>query len=462
MKILNSAISQRFKSLALTVLTLLLFTHNIHAQDVVGDPEIGKGLFNANCASCHYPDKDMTGPALKGARQRWIDNSSEDNFYAWVKNSTSLRKSGDAYANKLWADWNKSIMTAQNVTNEQIDHIFAYVETYERPTSVAGGNGGAVSVGAQEDDSTMIWWIMATLLLLVVGATVMSKSNLIKAEKMSRGEAIDERETVTQAVKAWIWSNRGWVGFFTLVIVIGLLVAGMLDLLKIGVFEDYKPEQPIAYSHELHAGELGIDCKYCHNAVTKSKHATIPTVNVCMNCHKEVNEGTESGTEEIAKIYEAAGWDPDLRVYTGDTRPIKWVKVHNLPDHVYFNHSQHVKVGGIDCQQCHGNMKKETVARVMTTEDLNNVGKNNPDLEENPIKFSRPTLTMGWCIECHQKSSIDVAGSHIEGTAENQDSYYGVIHQRLLKDKDTYQRYLEDDVISVAELGGWECAKCHY
>jgi hypothetical protein len=241
-----------------------------------------------------------------------------------------------------------------------------------------------------------------------------------------------------------------------------LLVAGMFDLMKIGVFEDYKPEQPIEYSHKLHAGDLGIDCKYCHNAVTKSKHATIPTVNVCMNCHKEVAEGTETGTEEIAKIYEAAGWDPELRVYTGDTKPIKWVKVHNLPDHVYFNHSQHVEVGKVDCQQCHGNMKKETVARVMTTADLNAVGVNDPDMEENGVKFTRPTLTMGWCIECHQKSNIDVAGQHIDGASEDADTYYGVIHQRLLKDKDNYQRILEDDAISVAELGGWECAKCHY
>jgi mono/diheme cytochrome c family protein len=458
MKILKSVISQRFKSLALVAIALLSFTYNIHAQE--GDAEIGKGLFNANCASCHYPDKDMTGPALKGARERWIENSSEENFYKWVKNSQTVVKSGDAYANKLFSDFDKSIMTPQQLTDEQIDHVFAYVEIYEPAT--AGPTTGGGDPATTEDDSTMMWWIMASLLLLVIGAAVMTKSNLSKAEKVAKGEEIDENETVGQGARRWAWNNRGWVGFFTLVIVIGLLVTGMLDLLKIGVFEDYKPEQPIAYSHELHAGELDIDCKYCHNAVTKSKHATIPTVNVCMNCHKEVNEGPTGETDEIAKIHDAAGWDPVLRVYTGDTKPIKWIKVHNLPDHVYFNHSQHVEVGGVDCQQCHGDMKKETVARVMTTADLNAVGVNNPDMDENGVKFTRPTLTMGWCIECHQKSTVDVGGSHISGASENDDSYYGVIHQRLLKDKKTYQRYLEDDVISVAELGGWECAKCHY
>ncbi len=459
MKILKSVISQRFKSLALTAIALLSFTYNIHAQE--GDAAIGEGIFKANCASCHFPDKDMTGPALQGARQRWIDNSSEEKFYEWIKNSQAVIKGGDAYANKLFADNGKSVMTPQAVSNEQIDHIFAYVEAYVPQVAGPGETAGNVGVTVEED-SSMMWWIMAGLLLLVIGAAVMSKSNLAKAEKVSKGEEIDHNETVGQGVRRWAWNNRGWVGFFSLVFVIIILVVGMMDLMKIGVFEDYKPEQPIAYSHTLHAGELGIDCKYCHNAVTKSKHATIPTVNVCMNCHKAVNEGTETGTEEIAKIYEAAGWDPDLNAYTGDTKPIKWVKVHNLPDHVYFNHSQHVEVGGVDCQQCHGDMKQETVARVMTTQDLNNVGVNNPDMDENAVKFTRPTLTMGWCIECHEKSSVDVGGSHVAGAAENEDSYYGVIHQRLLKDKKTYQRYLEDDVISVAELGGWECAKCHY
>src|SRR5690606_8255997 len=153
------------------------------------------------------------------------------------------------------------------------------------------------------------------------------------------------------------------------------------------------------------------------------------------------SEGTQTGTAEIQKIYDAAGWDPVTKTYTGKTGDIQWVKVHNLPDHVYFNHSQHVEVARIDCQQCHGDMKKETVARVMSSEDLNMVGVNNPDMEENPIKFSRPTLTMGWCIECHQMSNVDVAGSHIKNAPESEDSYYGVIHQRLLKDKETYQKY---------------------
>ncbi len=451
MKILKSFISQRFKSLALAAIALLSFTYNIHAQE--GDVAAGEVLFKANCASCHFPHKDMTGPALKGARERWIENSTEENFYSWVKNSQSVVKSGDSYANSLFAEWGKSVMTPQAVNDQQIDDIFAYVEDFVEPVEEVLVSDGPT--GSTQEESTMIYWILATLLLIVIGAVGMARGNLSKALKAQNGEVINDNETWGQGVRSWAWANRGWVGVGTLLIVIVLLVIGMLDLMKIGVFEDYKPEQPIAYSHELHAGDLGIDCKYCHNAVTKSKHATIPTTNVCMNCHKTVNEGTTTGTEEIAKIYEAAGWDPEVKAYTGVTKPVKWVKVHNLPDHVYFNHSQHVEVGGIDCAQCHGDMKKETVARVMTTEDLNAV-------EENKIKFTRPTLTMGWCIECHRQSSVDVAGSHIDGSTEENDTYYGVIHQRLLKDKKTYQGILEDDMITVAELGGLECAKCHY
>lgn len=460
MKIFSSFISQRFRLLAVTTISLLSISYNIHAQE--GDAAAGEILFKANCGACHYPHKDMTGPSLQGARERWISESSEENFYAWIKNSQAVIKSGDGYANQLFNDWNKTVMTAQAVNDQQIDDIFAYVESYVEPTG-GGDQVVAEAGGAQEEESSSaIWWIIGGLLLVVIIAMGSVKSNLARVAAEKEGQPLNDNETALEGAKKWAWNNRGWFGVTVLIGVVALLVIGMLDLMKIGVFEDYKPEQPIEYSHKLHAGDLAIDCKYCHNSVTKSKHASIPQVNICMNCHKEVSEGTETGTEEIDKIYAAAGWDKDTRTYTGKTQPIEWVKVHNLPDHVYFNHSQHVEVGGIDCAQCHGDMKKETVARVMTTDDLNAV-------EDNKIKFTRPTLTMGWCIECHQLSNVDIAGAHnpdainVDGVyEESKDSYYGVIHMRLLKDKNTYQRYLEDDVVSVAELGGWECAKCHY
>ena len=453
MKIKTLFISNKIKHLALAAFAIFSFNYNLHAE---GDPAVGEKLFTGNCASCHFVDKDMTGPALKGARERWIENSTEENFYEWVKNSQNVIKGGDAYANKLYNDWGKVVMTPQAVTNEQIDHIFAYVDIYEPEVIVDPTEGPGSNGPVEEESSSLYWWLLGGLLLVVIAVVGGVKGNLAALSRDQDGEEQPEEKTIGESARAWAWTNRGWFGVTVFIAVIGLLAMGMVKWLDLGVYEDYKPEQPIAYSHEIHAGDLGIDCKYCHSNVTKSKHATIPSVNVCMNCHKTVAEGrTPEGTEEIAKIHDAAGWDADTKSYTGDTKPIKWVKVHNLPDHVFFSHAQHVVAGGVDCKQCHGNMKKETVARVMTTEDLNNVGVTDTDYDENDVKFTKATLTMGWCVECHRQSSVDLASAE-EG------SYYNMIHERLLKDKTTYQRYLEDDVVTVAELGGLECGKCHY
>lgn len=452
MKIKTLFISNKIKRLALAAFAFLSITSNVHAQE--GDPVIGEKLFNGNCASCHSPFRVVTGPALQGARQRWIDNSTEENFYAWIKNWKNVVASGDAYAKEM-AGFDASDMTPQTVSDKQIDDIFAYIESATPPKTDDGGTTELL-VTQEEESSSLYWWLFAGLLVVIIAVVGGVKGNLAALSMEQDGKTPPPSTSVTASARSWAWKNRGWFGVTVFLSVILLLAFGMVKWLDLGVFEDYKPEQPIAYSHELHAGELGIDCKYCHNAVTKSKHATIPSVNVCMNCHKTVVDGrSDEGTAEIAKIHKAAGYDVDTRTYSGETEPIQWVKVHNLPDHVYFNHSQHVVAGGLDCKQCHGNMKKQTVAKVMSTEDLNNVGVTDEDYDENKIKFTKPTLTMGWCIECHRESTVDIAGAP-EG------SYYEVIHQRLLLDKTTYQKYLEDEVVTVGELGGLECAKCHY
>lgn len=428
------------KPLVLMAFFLVFLGNKTYAAD-------GESIFKANCAACHKIDKDFVGPALKGSQERWEENSSLDNLYKWVKDSQSLIDEGDSYAKKLYGKWG-SVMNPQAVSNEEIDAIFEYVETFEPEViTEAPVVGGDVDSGPQET-STWLWWVIGILLLVVIFAVGGVKRELQNASLEQEGEEMRASGGVMSSIRAYLWRNFNYSFFFGYVIVISLLVLGFQDLNTIGVFENYKPEQPIAYSHELHAGQLEIECVYCHNSVEKSRHAGIPTVNVCMNCHKAVSEGATSGTEEIAKIYEAAGFDATTMSYTGETKPVKWVKVHNLPDHVYFNHSQHVVVGEMDCKQCHGDMTKETVARVMTTEDLNAI-------DENEIKFTRPVLTMGWCIECHGEKEIDIQSDDASG-------YYKEIHNRLLTDKKTYQKYLEDDKITVAELGGWECAKCHY
>jgi len=405
----------------------------------------GESVFKANCAACHKVDKDFVGPALKGSQTRWEENSSAENLYKWVQNSSEVIDNGDAYAKKLFSKWNSMPMPPQALSNEEIDALFEYVENV--PEAVAPVVVVEEEVKAPVEDSNWLWYVVIGLLLVVIIAVASVKAKLKKVA----GETEENLEKVGPlgSVRAYLWRNFNYSFFFGFVIVIGVLVMGYKGCSRnIGVFDGYKPDQPIAYSHKLHAGQLEIECVYCHNSAEKSKHAGIPTTNVCMNCHKAVSEGSTTGTEEIAKIYEAAGFDASTFKYSGETKPVNWVKVHNLPDHVYFNHSQHVVVGGLDCKQCHGDMTKETVAKVMTIEELNAI-------DDNEIKFTRPTLTMGWCIECHGQKEIDIQSDGVS-------DYYKEIHDRLKGDKKTYTKYLEDDKITVAELGGWECAKCHY
>ena len=430
---------------AVAIIATLFFTagNSVFSQDAAA----GEKVFKANCASCHKIDKKLTGPALQGMTERWEENSSIENMYKWIKNSQEYLKTGDPYAKTLYTQYNKSVMTAQAVSDEDIDNIIEYVNTWQPPVKVTD-DGDKNEVVSAEGSTTWYWWLVAGILLVVIFAVSGVTRDLNNAGREQDGESALAPETYMQSTRRWLWENFNIVFFFGFVLLIGSLTLGFSGLQQIGVYENYKPEQPIKYSHKLHAGTLGIECKYCHNSVEKSKSAGIPTVNVCMNCHKAIGEGPEYGTTEIQKIYDAAGFDAEDGSYTGETNPIRWVKVHNLPDHVYFNHSQHVKVGGLDCKQCHGDMTKETVGRVMPIDELNAI-------EENAIKFTRPTLTMGWCIECHGEKEIDIKSAD-KGT------YYNEIHKRLLTDKETYQKYKEDGKVTVAELGGWECAKCHY
>jgi hypothetical protein len=148
----------------------------------------------------------------------------------------------------------------------------------------------------------------------------------------------------------------------------GLALATRLvysDVSRLGVHQGYEPDQPIIFPHRIHAGDNKIACLYCHSAARTSRHAGIPSASVCMNCHNLL----EKQTVEIERMKEA--------VQLG--RPIAWVKVHNLPDYVYFNHSQHV-VSGVACQRCHG-----------AVEQMDRVAQTSP-------------LTMGWCLDCHRSN----------------------------------------------------------
>jgi cytochrome c553 len=435
---MTNGILKRF-STSFAVLVFTLSTLSFNGVFAQGDAAKGEGLYNANCASCHHPEKKSTGPALKGARQRWIDKSSEENFYKWIQNNAKLRASGDAYANAIFNEWGGSIMnTFETLSKEDIDDIMAYVEGWAPPVA-ANDAGGAGVVVVEGDNNTWIWILVLIAFFVVIAFSMGSvKRQLATAvHEAETGEKTVDERTYLEVVKDWAWNNKKWA---TLIVAIFLL-GGLNDLwsraLLVGVFEDYEPSQPIAFSHKIHAGQLEIDCQYCHNSASKSKHAGIPSVNVCMNCHTSVQEGKRPGSkDEIAKIHAAAGFDADAMKYIKTPNPIVWNKAHNLPDHVYFNHSQHVVVGQIDCIQCHGDVKTYELGKVTNVNDINKL--------EGTIKLDRPLLTMGWCIQCHDKTEVKMAGSE----------YYDEIHRRLKERPELLKKYLEDDKINVKELDG--------
>ena len=436
---LSSRFSKNFTGLLHAILAFVLFLSvtTAHAQKDQALYSQGEKVFKGNCASCHKPDKDLTGPALKGAKARW---EGKGDIYAWVKNSTAYLGTGNAYANELFAKWNKSVMTSQAVTNAEIDAVIHYVDNYAPPVPAQGGPEPTTTV---EEPSTAWQWflILGLLFLLVVLSLGGVKHQLGNAVREVEGKQPEEELGFWGNIGRWASKNKGWASVLGLLLVVFMVLQAWDWAFNIGVYggdtvEHYKPTQPIKFNHTLHSGKadknnLQINCVYCHSSVEKSKHAGIPSANVCMNCHQAVAEGRSAeGTAEIQKIYAHTGWDG--QAYTGTPDPIEWVKVHNLPDHVAFNHSVHVTVGKIECQKCHG-----------------------PIDEKMDVAEQWAPLTMGWCIQCHNESEVQMAGN----------GYYDEIHRRL---KETpmgnkeLREYLEDEKITVKELGGWECAKCHY
>jgi mono/diheme cytochrome c family protein len=408
----------------------IIFSFSSFAQDApsAGDPAKGKALFNANCAACHKLDGKATGPALRGIAQKhempWL--------YKWIKNSSELIKSGDAVAVKLFEENNKSVMTAfPQLSNEDIDNIIAYTSE-EKPSAAAalptGQPAGAVSSDSGLS-SNLVLGILSIVLLMLVAMLFMVNKVLTKIARANGIEVAPKEASIP------IWKAFAKNQFLVLVSAIFLLLASGYFvygyLMQVGVDQDYAPIQPIHYSHRIHAGDNEINCKYCHSSARVSKHSGIPSLNVCMNCHKNISEVAETTATpeyskafydaEIQKLYDAVGWDKTNQKYTGVTKPVKWVRIHNLPDFVYFNHSQHVTVAGIECQKCHG------------------------PVETYEIQKQFAPLTMGWCINCHRQTNVKIEGNE----------YYEKIHAELSKKYGV-------DKLTAAQMGGLECGKCHY
>jgi cytochrome c551/c552 len=391
----------------------------------------GKALFTSNCASCHNPLKDATGPALKGIRSTFPDIEWG---HKWVHNSASLIAAGDPTAVAIYAKFNKTAMTAfPSLSNEEIDAILDYADKYEPPVAAKtdAPKGGEVPA-----DGNGWLYTVITLSLLVLVVILWRANQGLK-------RAANEKEGVPNEKEIPIYRSKLVIAITAIIIFIMAgywLVNGAINE---GRQQNYQPLQPLFYSHKVHAGINQINCLYCHAGAEKSRQAMIPSTNVCMNCHKQINsysgeaehelktaEGkTINGTEQIQLLYQYAGWDPAKKAYklkaNGeiDAHPIQWVKIHNLPDHVYFNHSQHVKVGQVQCQKCHG------------------------PVQEMDEVYQFSALSMGWCINCHRQTEVQFQNNN----------YYSIFekyHNELKSGKRAG--------VTEAELGGLECQKCHY
>ncbi len=409
----------KFPILALLVLTSFIS----FSQDISKDAAVikaGEDLFNGNCKSCHRVKQKLVGPALAGVYDRapsidWIKN--------WVRNSSKVIASGDKYAVTLYNEYNKSQMTAfTSYKDDQILSILAYIKSEaDKPDAPAGGpqvaNGPAQpSIPSNYLDAILAGMIIILILMLVILGLITSALKKYLNEKPLSEE---DSDVVNSPITfSSFVSSSGFI-FLVVFVVAAVSFKTVIDgLYSIGVQRGYQPKQPIAFSHKLHAGAYEINCKYCHTGAMKGKQANIPSPNICMNCHSQIKQESP----EIQKIYAAIGYDVKTASYTGKQKPIEWVRIHNLPDLAYFNHSQHVNVGGIECQTCHG------------------------PIEEMEVVKQYSLLTMGWCIDCHRKTNVNNEGN----------AYYDKLVQVHEASKG------KGNKMKVEDIGGLECSKCHY
>jgi mono/diheme cytochrome c family protein len=417
----------------LTVLFLSLFVFSVisvSAQDAAA----GKTLFMSKCASCHNVFKDGTGPKLGGVLEKDKYGGDVKNTYEWIRKA-GLLMTTDPYYIALKQQWGSPMLAFPEIKDAEIDAIFAYVNK----TYAEGPNGGVKKDdGPPTPDSSnqnaIIFGVISLILAIIALILMQVNSNL---KKMS-----DDVEGILRPEPVPFYRNKVYIAMAAIVffIVGGFMVTkGAIGL---GRQTNYQPEQPIYYSHKVHAGINQINCLYCHGSAMESKHAAIPSVNVCMNCHKAINtyekgpklyteDGKEiDGTAEIQKLYQYAGFDPANAAKWDPSmaKPIQWIKIHNLPDHVYFNHSQHVKAGNVQCQSCHG--------EITAMDEVKQVSE----------------LSMGWCVNCHRQTKVNF--NYSDSTGNQFYSIYEKFHNDIKSGK--------MDSVTVKDIGGLECQKCHY
>jgi cytochrome c len=411
-----------FRRLARTIVPgtlILLSLYSANAQD-------GRTIFQTNCASCHKLDGTLTGPGLRGVEDRW--NGDRSKIHQWVHNPGAYQAK-DPYAAGLVKQYPVLMTAFPQLSDKEIDAVLDYIKNAPLPGTPAGGDQNAAAA-KESGDNTLLFGVL-TLILAVVALTLLQVNANLK-------KLADEREGHASVEPVPFWRNKSYIAILTVVL---FVIGGYLTsqgAMALGRTKDYQPVQPIFYSHKVHAGINQISCQYCHIGVYQGKQATIPSVNICMNCHMAITEYskgpklfTEEGTEvnanaEIQKLYKAAGYEPGKPWDASKAQPIEWKRLHNLPDHVYFNHSQHVKAGQVACQTCHGEIQKMDEVKQFTD------------------------LSMGWCINCHRETKVQFKDN----------GFYSI-----------YEKYHDDlkngridsaKGITVEKIGGTECQKCHY
>lgn len=460
--------------------TKILVFISVAALFSAPDIEVGKDLFKNNCAACHNKNmKDaLTGPALGGVQERWASYPKTD-LYNWIRNSQAMIKAGHPKAVELWNQFKPTVMTAfPNLKDDEIEGILLYVDGVFKGTygpKAAAQVPGAVA--ESQPKSGFSFWIFLIFLLLLGLAVFLWKltADLVYNIKINQGDTSSKPASLWQLL-----TSKSVVSFVLFALVLFGGYTTVNNAISLGRQQNYAPDQPIKFSHATHAGLHKIDCNYCHDGARRTKQSIIPATNTCMNCHAAIKKGSKYGTAEITKIFASIGFNPSTDKYienyeklseqeiaaiytkwiednylkdnqlggsneaskretekqweqvkaslTSETKtsiqgPIEWVRIHNLPDHVYFNHAQHVTVGKVACQKCHGKIEQM---------DL--------------VKQYAP-LSMGWCINCHRQTDVKFADN----------KYY-----------ESYKTYHDElkngtrQTVKVSDIGGLDCQKCHY
>jgi hypothetical protein len=411
---------------ALLLLSFVVFSSlYVLAQD-------GKTLYISKCASCHNPFKEGTGPALGGLedRHKWADHKE---LLAWVNNPGGYMAK-DPYTQGLKAKYGSMMTGFPDLKLADVTAIVNYINSEVANKNKAPQGETPAATETSSNQNAIIFGVISLILAIIALILMQVNSNL---KKMS-----DDKEGIVRPDPVPFYKNKIYIAMAAVVFfIIGgyFVTKGAIGLQR---QQGYEPVQPIYYSHRVHAGVNQINCLYCHGNAFEGKSATIPSVNVCMNCHKNISayekgpklydkQGQEvNGTAEIAKLYKYAGFDPSKPNDwdPSKAKPIEWVRIHNLPDHVYFNHSQHTKAGNVQCQSCHGNI---------------------PEMDE-VKQFSE--LSMGWCVNCHRNTRVDFNYDSTKGN-----KFYSI-----------YEKFHNDiksgkmDSVTVKDIGGLECQKCHY